>query len=825
MLSKKRNEFIEQVKNAPVIEADFMMGLSASDVEGRIKQGFSNKVPKKVTKTYWEIFTDNVFSFFNLIFFAVAILMLTAQMEPGFYLFLIPIFFNIIIGLICDIRARILVDKLRVVTDPKVRLMRDGKEGDFAVDNVVLSDIMVLTSGDQICADGLIVNGCLNLDESLVTGESVNVSKQLGQQVLSGTFVRSGKAYVRVNRVGIANYAEGLQNAAKRFERPDSELQSSCLKIFWTTGILASLFGVMMGITYLVKQDFSYPSYQRFVASLSGSMVAMIPAGLYLLTSLTLTIGVLNLAKKRMNVQQLYCIEMLARVDTICFDKTGTLTDGNLEVKDLYNYSSFTDRDLKLYLYSLVIATGDENGTAKALKKAFHEDDALVAEKSLPFDSERKYSAIQLNDLGTFVLGAPGFVPSLPNEVAARRVEQMASRGQRTLGVYYSKKPFDGSEIPAKLQWIAVLSLSDHIKDDAKATIAWFRDNGVNTKVISGDNPVTVSEIANEVGIPGAANFLSMENVKDGDIPSLVDRYTVFGRVKPEQKALLISALQKEGHKVAMTGDGVNDIIALKKADCSIAMASGSSAARNVAHMVSLDNDFGKLPDVVSEGRRVINNLQRTASLFLSKTIFAILLTFAFLIISWCGGQPYPFTTKNMIVWEMVTIGAGGLLLSLQPSKERLQGSFMANVLSRSIPAGIIEVLAVAVLFVVSAIWPDFLSPEAATCLAVILFTALSYLVLFRISLPFDNYRAIVFIFCLLAGGAFFFLDLYFTDLSFSKSFNHVFGIEYKSLSPGALALGAGLCVFLNGLYFQFDWVSRRTVKRGLSKAREEKKV
>jgi cation-transporting ATPase E len=708
MLAKKRNEFIEEVKNAPVIEADFMMGLSASQVNERNKEGFYNKVTKKVTKTYWEIFADNIFSFFNMVFFGIAILMLTAKMEPGFYMFMIPILCNIVVGLVSDIHARILVDKLRLVTDPKVRLMRDGKEVEVAVDDIVLSDIMVLTSGDQICADGLIVNGRLSLDESLVTGESETVKKELGEQVLSGTFVRSGKAYVRVNRVGIANYAEGLQNSAKRFERPNSELKSSCLKIFWTTGILASLFGIIMTITWLAKQDYSYESYQRFVASISGSMAAMIPAGLYLLTSLTLTIGVINLAKKRMNVQQLYCIEMLARVDTICFDKTGTLTDGNLNVKDLYNYSNMTDEDLKLYLYSLVNATGDENGTAKAIKLAY-KCDPLVAEKHIPFDSEKKYSAAQFNDIGTIVLGAPGFVPSLPNEVASARVQQIASRGQRAIGIYFSKKPFAGSEIPAKLQWIGVMTLSDHIKEDAKTTIAWFKQNGVNTKVISGDNPVTVSEISNEVGVPGAANYISMENVKDEDIPSLVDKYTVFGRVKPEQKALIISALQEEGHKVAMTGDGVNDIIALKKADCSIAMASGSSAARNVAHMVSLDNDFSKLPDVVTEGRRVINNLQRTASLFLSKTIFAVILTFAFLIISWSGGHPYPFTTKNMIVWEMVTIGAGGLLLSLQPSKERLRGSFMVNVLSRSIPAGVIEMLSVALLFAIAAIWPSFL--------------------------------------------------------------------------------------------------------------------
>lgn len=826
MVSHKREELIKSIAEEPAIEADFMVGLTSAQVEQRIKDGFNNRIPKKVTKSFWQIFCDNFFSFFNLVFFAIAVLMLFAQLDWTYFFFLLPIVCNIIIGLVADIHARVLVDKLRLVTDPKVNVMRDGKELSLGVDEVVLSDIMVLHSGDQICADGVIVNGTLKLDESLVTGESEAIHKMTGDQILSGTFVVAGKAYVRVNRVGLANYAEGLQDSAKNFERPYSELKESCLKIFWTSGVTAIVLFLAMLLTWIITTkarglDLDFASYRGFIRSTSGSLEAMIPAGLYLLTSLTLAIGIINLAKRRMNVQELYSIEMLARVDTICFDKTGTLTDGVLSIKEFYNFSDFTDAELQGLLSGLLVGTGDSNGTATALKKAYpHPTHNAVC--SIPFDSERKYSAASFAGMGTLALGAPGFVSALPNAIADARASQLASRGYRVVGLYWSKKMIANNDIPAKMAFIGLLSLSDHVKADAKPTIDWFRSNGVGIKIISGDNPVTVSEIANEVGVPGAVNYISLENIKDEDIPSLADRYTVFGRVKPEQKALLVSALQEEGHKVAMTGDGVNDILALKKADCSIAMASGSSAARNVAHLVSLDNDFSKLPDVVAEGRRVINNLQRTASLFLSKTVFAIIVTIAFLVVSWATGRgySYPFTTKNMLVWEMVTIGGGGLFLSLQPSKERLQGSYLANVLVKAVPAGISEILLVGVFYITAAIFPSFMSADAAKGLSVIGFTAISYLVLFRISLPFDTYRTTVFCSLLIVGAAFFAIDGYFSVNYPNNHLAHLFGINYQALGPQQILMSVILFVCLCAVYVLLDWASRKIAKKcGLKKA------
>jgi cation-transporting ATPase E len=815
MTNRKKEEFLKAIEAAPVIEADFMVGLSSAQVKEREDEGFVNKTPKKVTKTYWQIFCDNFFSFFNMVFFGIAILMAIARIDFKSYFFLLPIVCNIVLGLITDIRARRLVDKLRLVTDPKVSVIRNSKQSDLLVDDVVLGDIVVLGAGDQICADALVVNGKVNVDESLLTGESDAVSKLPGAQVFSGSFVISGKAYVRVNRVGIANYAEGLQDSAKRFERPNSELKSSSLKIFWTTGIIAIVLGVAMAITWLATTwaksgQVTYKDYVDFVSqTLSGSMEAMIPAGLYLLTSLTLGIGVINLAKKRMNVQELYSLEMLARVDTICFDKTGTLTDGNLSVKDFINVSKLSNAEIQEHLASLCKATGDDNATAKAIKAAYKAA-PYTAKENMPFDSAHKFSAAYFEGTGTYILGAPGFVDALPNPAGDKQIAFLASKGYRVVAIYFNKNALRKGEIPVKSQLVALLCLSDHVKPDASKTIGWFRDNGVDIKVISGDNPLTVSQIALEVGVPHADQYIEMDKVKDEDIPSLVDKYAVFGRVKPEQKALLVSALREKGHKVAMTGDGVNDILALKGADCSIAMASGSSAARNVAHIVSLDNDFSKLPDVVAEGRRVINNLQRTATLFLTKTVFAIAMTMIFLVVSWITNNPhtYPFTTNNMYVWEIVTIGGGGLFLSLQPSKERLKGSYLRNVLSKSAPGGIVCILGVSVYFISFAISKDFMDYEAARTLSVITFTALSYCVLFRVSLPFDNYRTIVFVSMMFFGVLFFFLDIYFTNIMHLKGWQELFGINYN-ITLDQMIVGGVTFLVMIAAYFLLDWGSR----------------
>lgn len=779
---------------------DYLSGLSEEEVKERQKEGLYNKVPKQVTKSYFKIVCDNVLSFFNIIFFSIALLMVASGITtPSSYFFLLPLLGNIALGLYADIRARILVDNLRVLSAPKARVVRDAKINEIDVDRIVLSDIVLLEAGDQVPCDGVVVEGKLNMDESLLTGESVSIAKKIGSEVLSGSFVKSGRGYVRVKKVGAANYASSLQMEAKKFRRPKSEIKRSCLKIFGVTGGIAIFIGVAMAASDIVRVyhqtgTFLYSDFTTLMLSLSGSLVAMIPAGLYLLTSLTLSIGLIHLSEKKMNVQELYCIEILARVDTVCLDKTGTLTDGNLSVKDFYNFTSMTDKELGLLVGSAIWGIGDNNPTATALKDKFTETGARVI-NTIPFDSARKYSAATLEKEGTFIFGAIEFVEgAIISERAEYEMKMLVKKGFRVLGIFHHKKPIKNDEIPAKPTLIGLISISDHIKDDAPGIIKWFVDNGVTVKIISGDNEVTVSELAREAGVPNAERTRSLFGVRDEEIPGIIEETAVFGRVSPQQKALIIDELKKNGHTVAMTGDGVNDILALKTADCSIAMQSGSAAARNVSHMISMDNDFSKLPDVVAEGRRVINNLQRTGALFLSKTFFAIAMSVIFLVISTFGGPMYPFKTSNMILWELVTIGAGGFFLSLQPTNEKLHGHFLKNILYKAIPSGITELVSAGIPLIVSVLFPEFLPFETAVGAAIILFSVTSYLALFRVCYPFDKYRTILFI-LLIGGGALILLVDYFDIISFVNM-----GVAFTFL-PSQWGLIGGSFVAVSLLY------------------------
>lgn len=809
-MSKKRDELIADINNVELIEKDPKIGLSFEDVELRIKQGFTNKTPKKVTKSYWQIFVDNVFSFFNLIYLVIAVLMVFGKLPFSNYLFVIPVVGNIVIGVITDIAARKAVDKLKLITDPQVNVVRDGNVIKIPTDQIVLHDVIVYNTGDQIATDGLLLEGELSMDESLVTGESNKIEKKIGDSVLSGTFVVSGKAYVRATMVGIANYAEGIQDQAKKFVRPKSEIKKATLTIFYATGILAILVGVLMTVIWLIQNNWkiTFESYQDFILSLSGSLVAMIPAGLYLLTSMTLTVGVLNLAKKHMNVQQLYCIEMLARVDTICFDKTGTLTDGHLAVNDFYNSSTFSDDELKGLVAGVVQATGDSNQTAVAISKAFQACTTPVI-NSIPFDSEKKYSAASFEGKGTVAIGAFGFLKAKANDIIKTRIENLMSRGYRVLAVYWSQENITEKKTPSKFELVGIVGISDNIKEDAKRNIEWFKNNGVDIKIISGDDPITVSEIAKRVGVEGYENFISMHGVKDEEIPELVKKYSVFGRVTPEQKSLLVKALKAEGRKVAMTGDGVNDILALKTADCSIAMASGSSATRSSAHIISVDNDFSKLPDVVAEGRRVINNLQRTASLFLCKNFFAAAVSLIFIFSMLFGGPAYPFSTANMLIWETVSIGLGGFFLALQPASKKIKGSFLERVLRKALPGGLMEVLCVIEVYAIRMLAPGFLSAQDAMNISVILFTATSLLSLFLICRPFDIYRTAVFGGTLFAAALVLYVDNFLLPASADGS-SSILHLSLSTLTPTLWGITGMIFAAMAAIYVLLDLILKR---------------
>ena len=756
---------IENVEHFPL---DLDKGLTTAQVNDRVSSGLTNKILKHVSKSYWKIFRDNLFNFFNLFLFVIAGFMIYAHVPYTSFAFLGVLIINILIGLIQDIKARRLTDKLRVAYYPMVTVLRDGREFKIPANELVYSDIVVLTLGDQIAADGSIVSGMVEVNESILTGESASVKKLLGSEILSGSYVTSGKAKYRVERLGKANYAEKLQSSAKEFKKPKSDILKTLNFIFRIIGGVVIFFAIALVLTAVFKGHLDINDQIKTaqqVGTIAGSLVSMIPTGMYLLTSLTLAVGAVRLANRGMLVQELYCIESLARADVLCLDKTGTITDGSMRVNDLIAFNTDPE-ELKSILHTLVVATGDTNVTANAIHEAYQDKEEIPYFSSLPFNSERKISAVMLKDGRSIILGAREFVPHRSYEVD-RRCEEIESRGMRVLvvGVYPQAVTPETKINDVKI--IGILVLEDHIRDDAITNIKWFQDNGVKICIISGDSPISVSAIANRVGVNEAEKFISLEGMSIDEVKAIANNYVVFGRVSPEQKQAIIESLKDHNHTVAMTGDGVNDILALKVADCSIAMASGSDAAKNVAHLVSMDSSFSTLPHVVAEGRRVVNNLKRTCSLFLVKTMFAAFFTLLSLITVWSMRIPisnynevYPFLPNNMYVWELVAIGIGALFLSLQPNNERIKAAFLANILTRSVPGAITLVLACSTYFTISiAGHNQFIDFETAKTMAVLTFTIGGYLILFRICLPFDIYRVATFIAVTIIGAVLIIID------------------------------------------------------------------
>ena len=813
--AKKIESYIE---GATKFSVNPESGLTSGEVKIRQDEKLTNKTEKHVTKSYLRIFLDNVVNFFNILLIVIAIFLLVSGITDFFnfknsdiryYFFILILTANILIGLVEDIHARRLVDKLRVVSSVNTVVLRDGKEVKIDAKNVVLSDIILLKAGDQIVADGVIVSGEVEVNESILTGESVDVKKSEYKEVFAGSYVTSGTAKMLVTKVGRANYIEKLQEEAKAFKRPKSEIITSLRFIFKVIGGIVISLGLALIITYISMGKLGLPlsNYKDVVKTIAGSMVSMIPAGMYLLTSGTLAIGVIRLSKKRMLVQELYSIEMLARVDVLCLDKTGTITDGSMNVKEIIPLNNSKVEDVEKILISLVKSTGDSNGTANAIINAYSNVEVVPVQRAYPFNSKKKLSAICAENGMSYVLGAREFVKNSNKDVEGI-CKKHESQGERVLVIGQSKKPYD-DEADLKFELIGILVLEDHIRDDAKANIEWFVNNGVDIRIISGDNALSVSKIAQKVGVRNAEKYISLEGMPLEEVAKIADKYTVFGRVNPNQKEVLVSSLREAGHTVAMTGDGVNDVLALKSADCSIAMASGSAAARNASHLVSLDSNFSNLPSVVAEGRRVINNLQRTCSLFLVKTIFAILLTTVFLVKSWIVGTGandiiYPFATPHMFIWEYFSIGFAALFLSLQPNNEKLHGGFVFNVFKKAVPGGLTMVFIVIITFLISWIKPDILSNDGATSIAVIAFTLFSYVVLFGVCYKFDVYRAFVFNAMLVIGIIFIVLDR-FSPL-------HMLDIDYGSIGKSCwwisivvLAISIPVYKGIGGLFKEFE--------------------
>ena len=750
-------------ENIERFNADLNQGLSEERVLLRKKQKLVNKSKKAFGKSYAEIIVSNVFSFFNVLLYVIAGVMIyfavrynDIKMIFGMF-FMIVLLANTIIGLYEDIKARYLLGKLRLITQPKATVIRNGQQIVIDVQDIVLDDIVLIEKDTQIGVDGIVLQGEVGVNESFITGESVNVFKGPGKEVFSGTFVASGSAYIRADKVGAACLANSLQAKANTFKRSPSEILKSLNRLFLVIGVTVIVMAIFLIITFAVQGKFANDELLlKGVKSITGSLVAMIPSGLYLLTSTALAVGVIGLSKKKAQVQDFYSVEMLARVDTLCVDKTGTVTDGNLVVKKVIPLkASALDGYIAQAVSNVICATKDKNATATALKAYFDLELSAGVAVALPFSSENKYSGATFKGGKTFIIGAPEFMP-LSNKVGViKRCEEYTKDGYRVVVLGEGKESIQDNKYSGTLEAIALIVIKDHIRDDAAETFAWFKNNGVHIKVISGDSARTVSAIASESGIANADKYISLEGMSLEEVKNIALQYTVFGRVTPEQKEALVIALKEAGKTVAMTGDGVNDILALKRSDCSIAMASGADAAKNISHIILMDSNFARLPAVVDEGRRVVNNLQRTASLFVTKTIFAFAITFIFTMASIIERDPtvqYPFVTNHLYLWEIFTSGYAAFFIALERNSEKIEGKFLPNVFKKAIPAAALWVASVCIIFLFFVLQRNnvlnlgIYSRDTAVAMSVITFSILGIAFLYKVCSPMSKYRFIIFL-------------------------------------------------------------------------------
>lgn len=773
-------------------QPDINIGLLSSQVAARQQDGLINKAKKHYSKTYGQIFKEKFLTLFNILLIIIGIALISIG-QWNQCLFLIVLVLNIGIGVFQDIRAKHTIDKLRLVTAPNAEVIRDAREMTIPSDQIVLDDILVLSQGKQISTDAIVRNGVVEVNESLLTGEAIAVKKKKGDTVYAGSYVTSGTAVVQVERIGDDNYAEQLQRKAKVVDKPKSELLRSLNLIFHMISFIIIPLGIIMAVGNIVQisnEDMKLGAKVTDVISrTAGSLVSMIPSGMFLLTSMTLYTGVIRLGKKRTSVQELYSIEMLARVDTLCLDKTGTITDGTMSVEDVIVFDDFKGIDLDSLMGSYLKAVNDSNQTAVAMMQKYPFNNAYEPISVLPFSSDRKCSAVSFKGKGTYLFGAPEYVYKGKDKEILKQIRHYTSRGTRVLMLAYTKSKLKGDNVPQDAEPVSLFILYDRIKEDAAKTIAWFRKNDVNVKIISGDNPIAVSEIARLVGVETANQYISLEGMPLDEVAAIANDYTVFGRVTPEQKAVIIESLRNNKRTVAMIGDGVNDILSLKKADCAIAMAAGSEAAMDVAHLVLLDSNFSVLPDIVAEGRRAISNLQNVSSLFLNKTIFSIFFSIIWAVVMFSILPPqykvFPFSTNNFYVWEMLAIGLASFFMAIQPNKKRISGNFVTNVIQKALPGGIAITLGVSAYFVFrNQGILDFDIPEGGTKIAAetcscILMYVMSYVVLLRVCLPFNKYRGILFASCVSLGV----LAILVTELIATNSPESLLGISIKSLS------------------------------------------
>ncbi len=701
-------------------------GLSTAEVKEQVRLGNVNVSKEKEGKSYFGIIFDNIFTFFNFIWALVSVVLIAigSYTNLTFLFIIIP---NVAIAIIQEIRAKRTVEKLSVTTEPRATVVRDGKLCEIKVKEIVVGDVMRVEMGKQILSDSVVLSGLAEANESMLTGESDAIEKREGDTVLAGSYLVSGSVYVKVIRVGKDNYIHKIESAAKGFKAPASNLFRDLNKLIRYIGIFMVPMTAVMAITnYLDSNKMLITSIEKT----SGSVIGMIPAGMYLLVTLTLTLSVIKLGKKKTLVQDMYSIEMLASADVICLDKTGTITDGTMSVTAFESLSGMTDEYLSGIIAAIEGAEDSKNNTSRALVERFGCESREVLGK-IPFSSERKYSAVQLED-GAWAIGAPGFVPCDISDGLSDKIKYRAANGERVLVLARL------DELGGRGKAVAMIAIADNIRPSAKETIASFQSQGVKVKIISGDHARTVSTIAGRVGVADADKYISCEKLTDEELCAAAESYTVFGRVTPEQKVLLVKTLKENRHTVAMTGDGVNDTLALKESNCAIAMADGSEVARRVSQIVLMNSDFSTLPDVVNEGRRCINNVRNSSVLFLMKTVFVICLS----IFAVCvPGVLYPFEPKQFMLLEMFVIGISSLLLAIEPNYERVEGSFIDTVLIKSIPNALVLFIPTLVILLIGLSSGVTLSQLTLNAVATVVVTVVGFVNLLALCRPFTKWR------------------------------------------------------------------------------------
>lgn len=679
-----------------------MTGLTSEQVKERIEQGKVNANENPNTRTYGQIIRENTLTFFNFLNLILLILLLCVGSYKN-TMFMGVIIINMIIGIVQEIRAKKTLDDLAILTESRTEVLRDGEKTSIPTEELVLDDVIFLKTGDQVPADARILEGSLEVNESLLTGESDNLGKKDGDDLFSGSFVTSGEACAQVIHVGKDNYASQITSEAKKFKRHNSELRNSLNIILKTISIII----VPLGLVLFYKQyHVTGDTLENSVVSTVAAVLGMIPEGLVLLTSVALALGALVLARKKTLVQELYCIETLARVDTLCLDKTGTITEGSMQVEqvlpctalpepegeeteeteEVTDIADFSPDETEKILGNLNRVLRDGNATADALRQRFPVRSDWKLEHVIPFSSDRKYSGAVFEEEGTYLMGAVQFLFPQGEEELKELCSSYAQQGFRVLVVAGSENASEGNEIPEGLHPLSLLLLSDVIRQDAPETLDFFDKQGVDLKVISGDDPGTVSSIARKAGLKNADKYVDAATLTTPeDLEKAVQEYSVFGRVTPQQKKEMVLALKKQGHTVAMTGDGVNDVLALKESDCSIAMAQGSDAAKNIANVVLLESNFASMPDIVNQGRRVVNNIRMAASMFLIKTIFSVLLS----LLTIFFGDAYPFEPIQMSLISACAVGIPTFLLAQENNYEKVDHTFLRHVFMNAFPAAV----------------------------------------------------------------------------------------------------------------------------------------